>query len=72
VRWTGGSIIAGPDGYPVAGPASITRPGPPVTAATAAPEILVADCDLRLARSKASGPRNDAHADRRPELYRPR
>ena len=72
VRWTGGSIIAGPDGYPVAGPASITRPGLPEAAATAAPEILVADCDLRLARTKATGPRNDAHADRRPELYRPR
>jgi predicted amidohydrolase len=59
VSWTGASLIAGPDGYPLAGPAG---PGP------AGP--LLADCDLRLARSKASGPRNDAHADRRPELYR--
>jgi len=70
VRWTGGSIIAGPDGYPVAGPASSTGPGPMDAGREAAPEILVADCDLRLARSKATGPRNDAHADRRPELYR--
>jgi len=31
--------------------------------------VLVADCDLRLARSKANSPRNDVHADRRPELY---
>ena len=34
------------------------------------PELLLADCDLRLARNKATGPRNDAHADRRPALYR--
>jgi predicted amidohydrolase len=70
VRWTGGSIIAGPDGYPVAGPASVSVPGPDGTGPDAAPEILVADCDLRRARTKATGPRNDAHADRRPELYR--
>jgi predicted amidohydrolase len=65
VSWTGGSIIAGPDGYPLAGPAS--------TAATdggARPELLLASCDLRAARDKATGPRNDAHADRRPALYR--
>jgi len=54
----GGSVIAGPDGYPLAGPA-----------AAEAPEIVVADCDLRLARDKATGPRNDAHADRRLDLY---
>lgn len=59
VRWTGGSIIAGPDGYPLAGPA-----GPDD------PELLLADCDLRQARTKATSARNDAHADRRPELYR--
>jgi len=34
------------------------------------PELLLADCDLPLARSKASSPRNDAHADRRTDLYR--
>ena len=65
VSWTGGSIIAGPDGYPLAGPAS-TSAGP----GGARPELLLADCDLRLASSKATGPRNDAHADRRPALYR--
>jgi 5-aminopentanamidase len=59
VSWTGGSLIAGPDGYPLAGPAGADDP-----------ELLVADCDLTLARSKASGPRNDAHADRRTDLYR--
>ena len=58
VSWTGASLIAGPDGYPLAGPAG-----------AGSAELLLADCDLRLARSKASGPRNDAHADRRPELY---
>ncbi|HEX9064650.1 MAG TPA: nitrilase-related carbon-nitrogen hydrolase [Streptosporangiaceae bacterium] len=64
VAWTGGSIIAGPDGYPLAGPAS-TCAGP----GGARPALLLADCDLRLARSKATSARNDAHADRRPALY---
>jgi predicted amidohydrolase len=58
VSWTGGSIIAGPDGYPLAGPAGAGDP-----------ELLVADCDLPLARNKASSLRNDAHADRRTDLY---
>jgi len=65
VEWTGGSVIAGHDGYPLAGPASTTgSPG------VAQPELLIADCELNLARSKATGPRNDAHADRRPAIYR--
>ena len=65
VAWTGGSVIAGPDGYPLAGPASTAAsPG------GARDELLLADFDLRLARDKATGPRNDAHADRRPALYR--
>jgi predicted amidohydrolase len=64
VRWVGGSIITGPDGYPLAGPASMTS-----DAGEAASEILVAACDLSLARNKATGPRNDSHADRRPEIY---
>lgn len=63
VRWTGGSVIAGPDGYPLAGPASSAA------ASAARQEILIAACDLRQARDKATGPRNDAHADRRTELY---
>jgi 5-aminopentanamidase len=64
VSWTGGSVIAGADGYPVAGPASSSAdPG------GAHPELLLADCDLSLARNKATSPRNDAHADRRPTLY---
>lgn len=65
VSWTGGSLIAGPDGYPMAGPASTSA-----DAGGAQPELLLADCDLSLARNKATGPRNDAHADRRPALYR--
>jgi 5-aminopentanamidase len=64
VSWTGGSLIAGPDGYPVAGPASTSAdPG------GARAELLLADCDLSLARNKATSARNDAHADRRPALY---
>jgi 5-aminopentanamidase len=58
VRWVGGTTIAGVDGYPLAGPVCADEPA-----------VLVADCDLRLARSKANGPRNDVHADRRPALY---
>jgi predicted amidohydrolase len=58
VSWVGGSLIAGPDGYPLAGPAGASDP-----------EVLVADCDLALARSKATSPRNDPHRDRRPALY---
>jgi 5-aminopentanamidase len=64
VPWVGGSVITGPDGYPLAGPASSTG-----EAGEAASELLIADCDLTQARSKATGPRNDCHADRRPELY---
>jgi predicted amidohydrolase len=60
VSWVGGSLIAGPDGYPLAGPAGASDP-----------EILVAVCDLAAARSKATSARNDALADRRPELYGP-
>jgi 5-aminopentanamidase len=67
VSWVGGSIIAGPDGYPLAGPASTG--GSPDRDAVAASELLLADCDLARARNKATSPRNDAHADRRPELY---
>ncbi|MEP7025402.1 MAG: nitrilase-related carbon-nitrogen hydrolase [Actinomycetota bacterium] len=58
VSWVGGTVIAGVDGYPLAGPVCADRP-----------RILVADCDLRLAREKANGPRNNVHGDRRPELY---
>ncbi|MGH3374200.1 MAG: nitrilase-related carbon-nitrogen hydrolase [Actinoallomurus sp.] len=57
--WTGGSVLAGPDGYPLAGPVLADRPA-----------LLVAECDLRRARDKALGPRNDIHADRRTDLYR--
>jgi predicted amidohydrolase len=57
VRWTGCSLIAGHDGYPLAGPAAD------------GPELLIAGCDLHLARDKSTGPRNNAHADRRPGLY---
>ena len=60
VDWVSGSVIVGPDGYPLTGPVLADRP-----------TMLVADCDLRQARQKAVGPRNDIHADRRVELYGP-
>ncbi len=66
VRWVGGSVIAGLDGYPLAGPASLDRLA---ASERAGEEILLADCDLPDARNKATGPRNNAHADRRPALY---
>jgi predicted amidohydrolase len=58
VEWVAGSAIAGPDGWLLAGPP-----------AGAEPALLLADVDLRAARDKAIGPRNDALADRRPALY---
>ena len=58
VSWVGGSLIAGPHGYPLAGPAGPDEPG-----------IVVATCDLRSARAKATSARNDRHRDRRPALY---
>jgi predicted amidohydrolase len=60
VDWLGGSMIAGPHGWLLAGP-------PPA----AVPALLHADIDLAATRDKALGPRNDALGDRRPELYAP-
>jgi 5-aminopentanamidase len=61
-EWIGGSVIVGPDGYPLAGPASDG-------AEQAREQILVADIDPRRARDKSIGPLNDARKDRRPHLY---
>ncbi len=58
VAWVGGSLIVGPDGYPLAGPVTADQPA-----------ILTADCDLPRARDKRINARNDLLADRRPELY---
>ncbi len=58
VGWVGGSVIVGPDGYPLAGPVLENRPA-----------TLAASWDPRRARDKRVGPRNDLWADRRPELY---
>jgi len=58
VSWVGGSLIAGPDGYPLAGPAAAGQPG-----------VLTAHCDLPRARDKRISTHNDLLADRRPELY---
>ena len=57
ISWIGGSLICGPDGYLVAGPAAGEE------------ELLVADVDLEATRDKRLGPHNDALADRRPSLY---
>jgi predicted amidohydrolase len=59
-EWIGGSLIAGPDGALVAGPA-----------ADGGEALLVADCDLGLADDKRVSERNDVLGDRRPELYGP-
>jgi predicted amidohydrolase len=60
VGWVGGSVIAGPDGYPLAGPAVAGVPG-----------VLTAECALPRARDKKISPNNDVLADRRPSLYGP-
>jgi 5-aminopentanamidase len=60
VAWVGGSLIIGPDGYPLAGPVTADQPA-----------VLTADCDLPRARDKRLNSRNDLLADRRPRLYLP-
>lgn len=57
VEWEGASVIVDPDGWPLA---SATQTG----------EIVVADCQLSVARRKRISEHNDVHADRRPALYR--
>jgi 5-aminopentanamidase len=59
VGWVGGSVIVDADGWPLA---EATGAAGPVT--------ITADCELAGALDKATGPRNDVHADRRPGLYR--
>jgi predicted amidohydrolase len=59
VSWIGGSLIAGPDGYPLAGPAAAGQPA-----------LLAVDCDLARARDKRINANNDLLADRRADLYR--
>ena len=60
VSWTGGSVIFGPNGYPLAGPVLDDRPA-----------VLAAACDLARARNKSLGGATDRLADRRPQLYSP-
>jgi 5-aminopentanamidase len=61
-NWIGGSVIVGPDGYPLAGPASDGEE-------RAEAQVLLADIDARLAQDKVLGPHNHARRDRRPDLY---
>jgi predicted amidohydrolase len=56
----GGTAIAKPDGSLLAA----AMPG-------ARAETVIAECDLSVSRDKRTGARNDAIADRRPELYLP-
>jgi predicted amidohydrolase len=58
VSWISGSLIVGPDGYPLAGPVLADRSA-----------ILTARCDLHRARDKKLAGANDLLGDRRPELY---
>ena len=59
VSWVGGTVIVGPDGYPLAGPVTADEPA-----------VLVASCDLACARNKQISAHNDVFTDRRPLLYR--
>jgi predicted amidohydrolase len=58
VSWISGSVIVGPDGYPLDGPVLADRPA-----------LLTAACDLTRARDKRLAGDNDLLADRRPDLY---
>jgi predicted amidohydrolase len=60
LEFQGASVIAGPDGRVLGGPPR---------AGGAGDAVVQASCDLRRAGSKNTGTRNDAFADRRPELY---
>jgi predicted amidohydrolase len=64
IDWEGGSLVCGPDGYLLAGPA--TSPGD-----IARPTVVLAEVDPDCARDKTRGQFNDLVADRRPELYDP-
>jgi predicted amidohydrolase len=59
VSWVGGTVIVGPDGYPLAGPVTADEPA-----------VLVASCELARARNKQISAHNDVFTDRRPPLYR--
>jgi predicted amidohydrolase len=59
VSWVGGTVIVGPDGYPLAGPVTADEPA-----------VLVTSCELARARNKQTSAHNDVFADRRPLLYR--
>ena len=62
VRWVGGSIIAGPDGYPLAGPATLDRlAGRPRARGAGDPARR-----LRPARRQAQGHRPPQRRPRRP------
>jgi predicted amidohydrolase len=58
VPWIGGSLIAGPEGYPLAGPVLADQPS-----------VLTAECDLPRARDKRINDHNDLLGDRRDVLY---
>ena len=58
VEWIGGSLITNADGYPLA----IAEFGKPGT--------ITADVDLAESRVKKFNDNNDAHGDRRTDLYR--
>jgi 5-aminopentanamidase len=58
VPWISGSVIIGPEGYPLAGPVLADRPA-----------VLTAACDLPRARDKSLPGDNDLLGDRRPDLY---
>jgi 5-aminopentanamidase len=58
VDWVAGTVIVGPDGYPLAGPVCADQP-----------TTIMVECVLTQARDKRTSERNDPLADRRPELY---
>lgn len=57
VSWVTSSAVVDPDGWPLA------------LSTSTGEDLVVASCDLALARDKRISAHNDVHRDRRPELY---
>ncbi|HEY2552452.1 MAG TPA: nitrilase family protein [Streptosporangiaceae bacterium] len=67
VGWVGGSVIVDADGWPLAATGQAAGHNPATV--TGGPVTIAAECQLGEAMDKSIGPKNDVHADRRPELY---
>lgn len=72
VGWVGGSVIVDADGWPIAATSQAAGSDPAIVTSgtvTSGTVTIAAECRLGEAMDKSIGPKNDVHADRRPELY---